>query len=732
MHAMWFVAAMIAIVASVQAHDKSPNAAATPWLDKRLSPDARAELVLRQLTLDEKIQLVHSQFAKCDPQHPPPDGPEDEPGYVAGIPRLGIPALHMADGSLGVANPWNARDKDEATALPSGVALAAAWNPALAFESGVMAGDEARDRGFNVLLAGSINLVRDPHGGRSFEYPGEDPLLAGVIVGENIRGIQSRHVISTIKHFAVNDHENGRRSFSADMDEKALRESDLLAFQIAIERSDPGAVMCAYNKMHGVHACENRFLLHEVLRSNWNYRGWVMSDWGAVHSTVRSAEAGLDQESGDMFDEEVYFGEPLKQAVEQGALPLARLDQMVTRILRTMFAKGVIDYPPQKRSTDNAAHAAIAQRIAEQGMVLLKNEANLLPLRRGPNRIAIIGSHADAAVPTGGGSSQVRPHGGPALTLEPPAIAPRGAAKMVWVPSSPLAAISAESPAANVQYADGSDIQAAAALARESQIAIVFAHQWMSERWDVRDLTLPDNQDQLIEAVAAANPRTIVVLETGGPVLMPWLDCVGAVLEAWYPGQHGGEAIARILFGKVSPSGRLPVTFPHSEDQLPPDVRAAPGVNPIGRRVAFSEGALLGYRWFEGQNQKPLFAFGHGLTYARFAYSKLHVTTRGASGRRIKAEFTIRNTGDRVAAEVAQIYVNVEGLGDRLPRRLAGWKRIELRAGEARQVTVELDAHALQRWNRASPAWEIPAGNYSIHVGASAIDDRLSAKVVMH
>jgi beta-glucosidase len=729
--AVCLAAAIIAIAVPAFATENPASADREPWLNRHLSPDARAALVLKQLTLDEKIQLVHSRFAKRDPLHPPPDGPEDELGYVPGIPRLHIPPLHMIDGSLGVANPWNARDLDEATALPSGLALAASWNPALAFESGAMAGAEARSRGFNVLLAGSINLVRDPRGGRSFEYAGEDPLLAGVMVGETIRGVQSRHVISTIKHFAVNDRESGRFVMSADMREKALRESDLLAFQIAIERGDPGAVMCAYNKVNGIYACENHFLLQSVLRLGWNYRGWIMSDWGAVHSTVQSVESGLDQESGDIFDKTIYFGDALKQAIETGAVPMGRLDVMVGHILRTMFAKAVIDDPAARHVVDESSHQAIAQRIAEQGMVLLKNAAQLLPLGNEASDIAVIGSHADRAVLSGGGSSQVRPVGGPALTLPPPDGTPKGAANMVWDPSSPLDAIKAQAPGARIRYADGTDSVAAAALAKDAKIAIVFVHQWMSEGWDISDLSLPDDQDRLIDAVVSANPRTIVVLETGGPVLMPWLARVGAVLEAWYPGQRGGEAMARILFGKVVPSGRLPVTFPRGEEQLPSAVRAVSGTPAADTNLRYGEGAAVGYRWFEEEREIPLFPFGYGLTYTSFTYGGLRVAHPPSSRRRVVATFTLRNSGRRAATEVTQIYVSRATSEGLLPRRLAGWKRIALRAGETRQVSIELDPHALQSWNSMRDAWETPAGDYRIEVGASASDDRLSARVTL-
>lgn len=719
------VAVILAFVIPAQARQKSGRADLFPWLDERLSPDRRAELVVKQMTLDEKIQFVHTHFGTRDPKNPPPRGPNDEVGYVAGIPRLGIPPLHINDGSLGVANAWNQRDNDEATALPSGLALAATWNPALAFAAGAMAGDEARRKGFNVLLAGSVNLLRDPHNGRGYEYAGEDPILAGTMVGANIRGIQSQRVVSTVKHFAVNDWETGRWSLSADIAERALRESDLLAFEIAIERGDPGAVMCSYNKVNGVYACENRFLLDTVLRSDWHYHGWVLSDWGAVHGTLSSAAAGLDQESGDGYDEEIYFGEPLRQAVEDGKVRGSQLDAMVRDIFCSLFAKRAFETRAATTPIDYAAHAATAQRIAEEGSVLLKNDADLLPLPRGTDSIAVIGMHADIGVLSGAGSSQVRPVGGPALIVEPPADLPKGTPQMVWVASSPLAAIKSEAPHARIAFADGSDVAASAALAAQSRVAVVFVHQWMSEGVDVLNLSLPADQDQLVEAVAAANKRTVVVLENGGPVLVPWLDRVSAVLEAWYPGQRGGEAIGRLLFGAASPSGRLPVTFPRDEAQLPASARA--DAKKGRTAVAYTEGANIGYRWFELEREKPLFAFGHGLTYTRFAYSRLRVT----GGETPTASFTLTNVGHRAGTEVAQLYVSSPDGEDAAPRRLAGWKRVSLRPGEAKQVTVVLDTHAFKIWNVERHAWEVPEGDYRITLGSSAADDRLQASLRM-
>ena len=713
-----FCVALMALASIAEARQKPSR---FPWLDPALSAERRAELAVAAMTIDEKIQLVHTRFGTRDPANPPPRGPEDEVGYVAPIDRLGIPPLHLNDGSLGVANAWNARDKDEATALPSGVALAASFNPALAYAAGAMAGNEARRKGFNVLLAGSINLLRDPHNGRGYEYPGEDPLLAGIMVGANIRGVQSQRVVSTVKHFAVNDWETGRWSLSADIAENALRESDLLAFQIAIERGDPGAVMCSYNKLNGIYACQNPFLLDKVLRRDWHYRGWVMSDWGAVHSTFASANAGLDQESGDGYDEEVFFGEKLKQAVARGEVPLSRLDEMVRNILRSLFATRALD-PRPKQPIDFEAHARIAQRVAEQGIVLLKNE-RLLPLKDGASRIAVIGAHADIGVASGAGSSQVRPVGGPALVVAPSQDLPKGTPQMEWVPSPPLAAIKAAAPHARITFADGSNITAAAALAARSDIAIIFAQQWTSEGHDVMSLALPEGQDALIDAVAAANKHVIVVLETGGPVLMPWLDRVGAVLEAWYPGQRGGAAIGRILFGAVSPSGRLPLSFPRDEDQLPASARAA--AKPGRKSVDYTEGAEFGYRWLEREGMQPLFPFGHGLTYTRFAYSGLQVE----AGSQFRASFTVANIGRRRGVEVAQVYVALPDRGGTAPRRLAAWRRLDLAPGEKRRVTLTLDRHVLEIWNLELGKWEAPTGAYRILVGASAAEDRLAAKI---
>lgn len=693
-----------------------------PWMDRALTPDARADLVLGQMTDDEKLRLVLGTSQR-------PDGDTvGVAGYVPGIARLGIPPLRETNAELGVAIPLQGdtvRPDDEATVLPSGLATAAGWDPAIAYANGAMIGEEARRKGFNVLLAGAVNLARDPRTGRNFEYAGEDPLLAGTIVGAAIRGIEDRHIVSTVKHFALNDQETNRTLLDARIDLAAAHESDLLAFELAIERGQPGAVMCAYNLFNGIHACENETLLDRILRQQWHFPGWVMSDWGAVHSTVPAASAGLDQESGADWDSQVFFGPPLAAALAQGQLPAARLDQMVHRILRTMFASGIIDDPPASQPLDADADTRIAQRAAENGIVLLRNRRDLLPLSSARlSRIAVIGGHSDVGVLSGGGSSQVIPLGGPALRIRLTRQKDPIPYAMIFDPSSPLKAIVAAAPGARVTYADGRDARAAATLARSADVAIVFATQWEMEGHDSETLALPRDQDRLIAAVAAANPRTIVVLETGNPVTMPWRDRVGAIIEAWYPGQRGGEAIANVLFGVVDPSGRLPLTFPASTAQLPR--HEVPGrTNPWNTTfpVDYREGAAVGYKWFDQQQLTPLYPFGFGLSYTRFRYSHLRVT----GGQSVTASVIVTNMGRRAGSDVPQLYATVRGSDGRSLGRLVGWGKLSLAPGESRRIDFTVDPRLLARFDELHQDWQIAPGAYRFALGASARDLRLAA-----
>jgi beta-glucosidase len=671
-------------------------------------PDARASALLDRMSLDEQIALLHGHMPLV--MKPRPQGVQKCAGWVPGQDRTGIPALHETDASLGVSAAG--RRDDLATALPGGLALAASWSPQLAEEAGAMIGGEARAKGFNVLLAGGVNLTREPRCGRNFEYLGEDPLLAGVLCGVSIRGIQSQHIVSTIKHFALNSQETGRMVLSANIDEAAFRESDLLAFRIAIDIGEPGSVMCAYNRVGGTYASEHSWLLTDVLRGDWNYKGWVMSDWGAVHS-LAAAGAGLDQQSGQELDPEVFFDEPLKDAVVAGDVSQGRVREMAHRTLRAMYACGLFDHPVAPGEPDLAVGARVARRAAEAGIVLLKNDGGLLPLDS-PKRIAVIGGHADVGVLSGGGSSQVIPKG--STRFDPPPNAPRWSAGVIYHPDAPLAAIRARAKGAEVVFDDGSDTARAAALAATADLAIVFAVEWATEALDT-NLVLPDGQDDLIAAVAAAQPVTVVVLETGNPVFMPWLDAVPAVLEAWYPGSEGGKAITAVLFGDVAPSGRLPITFPASVDQLPhPKLPGSdlPIVNERGDTPPFDidyvEGADVGYRWFARTGARPLFPFGHGLTYTSFAYADVSVDGLGVS-------FEVANTGDRAGTEVAQLYL-VAGPGR--SQRLLGWARVTLEAGERRRVTVTADPRLLADWDAEAHAYVVRGGSHAVAVGPDA------------
>ncbi len=702
-------------------------------MNAKLSPDERADLLLKQMTLDEKIQLLHGSFGaalgKLVPTAPPHALGGD--GFVPGIPRLGIPDMNLIGAGLGVTD-LGRRANGPSTALPSSLTETSSWDPEIGYEAGKVIGEETRDQGFNITLGGGIDVTREPRNGRNFEYHGEDPLLAGKITGQELRAIQDQGIVADIKHYAINNQESGRQSVSSNIDKRSMREIDLLGFEIAIKDSDVGTVMCAYNRVNDVYSCENDYLLNEVLKKDWGFKGWVMSDWGATHSTVKAANAGLDQE----FFLNQYFSAPLKEAVEKGEVSMARLDDMVHRILRTLFAAGVIDNPPVVKPINVKKGADVAQHIAEQGSVLLKNDDAQLPLDASKIRsIAVIGSHADVGVLSGGGSAQVNPVGGNAVPAKPSPDDDIDAllAIQVWDPSSPLQAIRAKSPNSKVVYASGLDAGVAANVAAASDVAIVFVHQHTHENADLKNLSLPDDQDELVRQVAAANPHTIVVLENGDPVLMPWLGSVKAVLETWFPGARGGEAIANILFGDVNPSGKLVLSFPKSEADLPHPVLQGPPPLPAGQSanplapsgffdVDYSEGLKVGYRWYDAENKEPLFPFGFGLSYSSFAYSNLHV----ASAKQVSVTFTLKNTSQRAGAEVAQVYLGLPASAGEPPKRLVGWKKAKLAPGESQEVAVSIEPRELAIFDVAHNAWQIVPGEYRVFVGGSSRDTPLT------
>jgi len=692
-----------------------------PWMNTSLTPAQRADLVLQQMTLDEKISLVHGEGMPGWPKMPPQilavqDQSNGGAGLVLGIPRLGIPRIQMDDAAYGVR--FSADNGRYSTALPSNLGSAASWDEEAACAYGTLIGKELRAQGYNMTLGGGTNLTRDPRNGRTFEYMGEDPLLAGTLVGQRIRCEGAQHVISDIKHYAFNDQESGRHEVDVHIGERAARESDLLAFQIGVATGHPNAVMCSYNGVNGVYACESHWLLTDVLKKEWGFPGFVVSDWDATHSTELASAAGLDNE--EPLDD--FYGARLKTAIQSGKVPMAQLDDHVRRILYAEFASGIVDDPVHKSVVDAQSGFEVARRIEEQGAVLLRNAAHgdaaQLPLDSSKLRsAAIIGMHADTGMISGGGSAQVDPMGGTPVKWR----------DKVWFPTSPLEAIRAKVPAARLSFCSGENIAEAVAQAKQAEVAVVFAWQWEAEEDDLPNLSLPGNQDELIAAVAAANPHTIVVLETGSAVKMPWLDKTSAVLEAWYGGSKGADAIANLLFGAVNPSGKLPMTFPMSENDLPRTSIAQPPPPVVNGVLSFKvdyniEGAAVGYKWYESQKKPVLFPFGFGLSYTTFKYSALTVSPDGSM-----ATFTLQNTGHRRGAEVAQVYATLPSSSGEPWKRLIGWKKVELDPNETLEVKVKLEPLALSVWNESAHKFMRPSGSYHVVVGGSSADAPLSA-----
>src|ERR1700677_972039 len=513
-----------------------------PWMNTKLSPEDRAELVLKQLTLDEKLGLLHGNGMANEPQwHMPLTHlTNGGAGYVEGIDRLGIPPLIISDAGYGVrASGANGR---YSTAMPSNLGAASSWDLDSACQFGEVIGGELRAQGFDMTLGGGVNLTREPRNGRTFEYAGEDPLLAGTVVGNMMKCEQAQHVVGDIKHYAVNDQETGRFVANSIISKRAMQESDLLAFHIALSIGNPGAVMCSYNRINEDFACENSYTLRDVLEKDWGFKGFVISDWGGTHSTEKASAAGLDQEQ-PMAD---YFGPKLREAVEAGKIPLSEIDDHVRRVLYAEFLSGIVDDPPQPGVVDVEKGFEVSQRLEEKSIVVLKNSPTVLPIDPSKvHTIAIIGAHADVGMISGGGSAQVDPPGGNAIM--PPGKGATIWQKPVWFPTSPLKALQAKLPNTKIDFDPGTDTKSAVSLAKSTDLAIVFAYQWLAEDMDVPSLSLPNNQDALIEQVAAANPHTIVVLETGTAVTMPWIDKVAGVVEAWYAGSSGHKALANVL-----------------------------------------------------------------------------------------------------------------------------------------------------------------------------------------
>lgn len=697
-----------------------------------LLPDERARRTEEQMTDDERFSMLISLLGPVSdigvPRDPriPEDVENTSAGYTPGVPRLGIPALQSSDASMGVTNPGYRPDDKGATAFPALILAGSTFNPELARRGGAAIGREARSRGFNVQLAGGINLQRDVRNGRNFEYYSEDPWLSAVLASAAVNGIQSEGVISTLKHYTLNANETNRHWLDAVIDPAAHRESDLLAFQIAIERSHPGSIMGGYNKVNGEYACGNHHLLNEVLKDTWGYEGYVMSDWGATVSWDYALK-GLDQESGIQLDVLQWGGEAftdkLREAYADGRFPKERLSDMVRRMLYAAYSVGIDSWGPAPE-IDLAEHNAIALEMARQGIVLLENDA-VLPIDADrPQKIAVIGMHAHEGVISGTGSGAVNPVGGYAGVVK---IGGRGVGRNMFLfAPAPLAELMKALPNATIEFDPGYTPAEAALTAKRADLVIAFGTRVEGEGVDNADLSLPWGQDQVIEAAAGANPNTIVVLETGNPVAMPWRSKVKAIVQAWYPGQAGAQAIAEILTGKVNPSGRLPISFPESLDQTPRPLLSGLGT-PWGTptTIRYDEGAEVGYRWYAKQHMKPMYAFGHGLSYTSFAYSDLEITGDETIG----ARFTVANVGRREGADVAQLYLT--DAPDERRMRLLGFKRVQLGSGESSEVSVEVDPRLLARFDGTAGQWRIAEGSYRVALGASAGDLRLRAEITL-
>ena len=664
-----------------------PGPAACPWVGSSAPVATRVSELMAKMTEAQMLSMLGGLDSNTDPSS---SGPVYA-GETPAIPSLCIPALHLEDGPAGVGDGLTG-----VTQLPAPVALAASWDPALANAYGEVVGAEQRAKGTNVELGPTVNVVRDPRWGRAFETFGEDPYLSGQIGAAEIEGVQSQGVIAMVKHLAVYNEESLRDAppDNAVVSDRAMQEIYLPAFQAAVTQGHAGAVMCAYNLVNGIPACQSPYLLSQVLDGQFGFGGFVTSDWFATKSSAPSVAAGLDMQ----MPTNCYYGQALTQDLADGAVTQSQVADMVGRVLRVMFAVGLFDQPqtgdPAAPAT-TPAHAALARQAAEEGAVLLQNTGHLLPLGgRALHSVAVISSDGGGgAVTAGGGSAAVT------------------AAAVV----SPFDAIARRAGSAvHVSYDDGTNLQSAAAAARAAQVAVVFAGLPESESQDLATIGLPPGDDQLIETVAAANPHTVVVLNTGSAVAMPWVHRVAGVVEAWYPGQEDGNAIAAVLFGDVDPSGKLPVTVPVDLSQVPAHTpQQWPGLG----TVQYSEGVFVGYRYYDASGETPLFPFGYGLSYTTFGFS--HPQISSANGK-LEVTASVTNTGARAGADVVQLYVHDSSLAQEPPEQLKRFQRVVLQPGQTGKVTFTLDARDFAFWDSATQQWTVAPGSYQVRLGDSS------------
>jgi beta-glucosidase len=685
-----------------------------PWMDASLSPEARSELLINVMTLEQKIQQLAGARGAI------PELPEcGTPGrHVPGIPELGIPTFRITNGPVGLGG-GDCSPQDKATALPVALGLAASFDQDLAYAYGNLMGGEARTLGLHELEAPGINLARLGENGRNFEYMGEDPYLAGVLASKEIQGIQDNDIIAMSKHYVLNDQEQNRGSVNVNIAENVLHELYLLPFEMSVKDGNVGSIMCSYNRVGGTYACENEYLLNTVLRDQWGFKGYVQSDFGATHSTAPALNAGLDFE---MQSNRFFNDVAIKAALDNKSLTIETINQALDRRYVQMFKYGIFDRPIVRGTIDAETNGSQAREIAEQTAVLLKNEGNLLPLDSSVDSIALIGkgTFVDAAVAGGGGSSRVIP----LYTVAP-----------LQGLQNALVKLGSDATITKVTVAtDNSNLDAAVAAAKDADVVILMAGVVTSEGRDRPSLALPDNQDAMISAISEANEKTALVLKDGDPVLMPWVNEVPAILEAWNPGQEDGNVVANLLFGLANPSGKLPVTYPVSKADTPTSTADRyPGINQgvldsNGReipQVYYSEGLEMGYRWYDAQGIKPLFAFGYGLSYTDFENSKLVVTPKTTDGTKpIKVSFFVQNTGEVAGAEVPQVYLGLPENANQPPKRLVGFEKIWLKPGEKKHVSITIDPsatnHPLSIWDANTDAWKTLDGSYKVYVGNSS------------
>jgi beta-glucosidase len=673
--------AAVGLSAALPAATAAAASAACPWVGSTAPIPTRVGQVLAKMTVSQEVTLATGASGSS---------------YVGFIPAIGalcIPGINLEDGPAGVGDGMTT-----VTQLPAPVSAAATWDAAAETQYGQVIGAEQASKGSTIDLGPTINIVRDPRWGRAFESVGEDPYLNGTLGAANIQGVQSTGVMAQVKHLAVYNQETNRNTASdnAIVDPRTLQEIYLPAFADSVGAGAASSVMCSYSTINGTYACQNPTVLNGALKTQFGFGGFVTSDWGGTHSTVASANSGLDQ---DMPGNDGFYGNALASAVSAGTVTKTTLDNMAKRILTELFAFGYFDNPavgsPSQTAT-SAAHVTSARQISEEGTVLLKNSGSLLPLTSTTHSIAVIGADASTNVQSdGGGSAGVNSSG----TV------------------TPLTGITSRAGSgATVTYNNGSSTTSAASAAAAANVAVVFVSNFESEGSDLSNIDLPSASNSLISAVAAANPHTIVVLNTGSAVTMPWLSSVAGVFEAWYPGQEDGNAIAALLFGDVNPSGHLPVTFPTSLSQVPANTTAQwPGT---GGTVQYSEGLDVGYRYYDAHSETPLFPFGFGLSYTSFAFSNLSVGTL-AKGGTATVTATVTNTGSRAGADVAQLYITDPASSGEPPKQLEGFARVNLAAGASAPVTFQVTQANLQHWNTSTSAWTTDTGSYGIHVGDS-------------